>query len=85
MLETILRNELHPRQQDLLWFQQDGATAHTAEISMQVHRTMFPGRLVTRFGDITWLARSRDLVVPDYFIWGYVRSKVYETRPANIV
>jgi len=28
-------------QQDLLCFQQDGTTAHTAEISMQVLRTMF--------------------------------------------
>ena len=30
MLGTFLRSDLHPRQQDLLWFQQDGATAHTA-------------------------------------------------------
>jgi len=35
MLETFLRNELHPRQQDLLWFQQDGATTHTAEIVIE--------------------------------------------------
>jgi hypothetical protein len=84
MLETFLCSELHPRQKDLLWFQQDGATAHTAEISMQVLKTMFPGRLVTLFGDITWPAHSHDILVPDYFLWGYVRSKVYETRPANI-
>jgi hypothetical protein len=24
-----------------------------------------------------------DLAVPGYFLWGYVKSKVYETRPAN--
>ena len=84
MLETFLRSELHPRQQDLLWFQQDGAAAHTAEISMQVLRTMFPDRLVTRFRDIIWPACWRNLVVTDYFLWGYVRSKVYETCPANI-
>jgi hypothetical protein len=84
MLETFLRSELHPRQKDLLWSQQDEATVHTAEISMQVLKTMFIGRLVTRFGDITWPAHSHDLLVPDYFLWGYVRSKVYETRPTNI-
>ena len=65
LLETFLRSELHPRQQDLLWFQQDGAAAHTAEISMQVLRTMSPGRLITRFGDIIWPARLRNLVVTD--------------------
>jgi len=42
MLETFLRIDLHPRQQDLLCFQQDGATAHIADISMEVLRTMFP-------------------------------------------
>jgi hypothetical protein len=31
MLATFLCTELHPCQQDLLWFQQNGATAHTAE------------------------------------------------------
>ena len=45
---------------------------------------MFPDRFVTRFGDITWPALSPDLEVTDYFLWGYVRSKVYETCPANI-
>jgi hypothetical protein len=24
------------------------------------------------------------LAVPDYFLWGYIKSKVYETHPANI-
>jgi hypothetical protein len=27
---------------------------------------------------------SPHLAVPDYFLWGYVKSKVYETCPANI-
>jgi hypothetical protein len=29
MLDTFLHNDLHPHQQDWLWLQQDGATAHT--------------------------------------------------------
>jgi hypothetical protein len=84
MLETFLRNDLRPRQFNLMWFQQDGASAHTAQISMKVLRTMFPGTLISRFADITWLARSPDLAVPDYFLWGYVKSKECETCPANI-
>ena len=84
MLETFLRIELHPLQQDLLWFEQDGATVHTVEISMHVLRKMSPCRLIARFGDITWPARSPDHAVPDYFLWGYAESNVYETRAANI-
>jgi hypothetical protein len=45
---------------------------------------MLPGRLIPRVGDITWPTRSPDPVVPDYFLWGYTESNIYETRPANI-
>jgi len=45
---------------------------------------MFPGKIIARFGDITWSARSPDHAVPDCFLLGYVKRKVYETRPANI-
>jgi len=84
-MERFLCNELHPRQQDLLWFQQDGATAHTAEISMKVFRIIFPGILISNFVDITCPTSSPDHEIPDYFLWGYAKSKVYETHPANIV
>jgi hypothetical protein len=45
---------------------------------------MFPGRLISRFGDINWPACSPDLAVPDYFLWGYVKSKFNETSAASI-
>jgi hypothetical protein len=40
-------------------------TAHTAEISMQVLKTNFPGRLTSHFMGITWFTRLPDLVVTD--------------------
>jgi hypothetical protein len=79
MLETFLQNESNLHQLNSLWFQQDEATAHSARISMAVLREMFPGRLISHFGDINWPARSPDLLAPDYFLWGHVKSKVYET------
>jgi hypothetical protein len=45
---------------------------------------MFPGRLISHFGDITLPACSPDLAVPDYFQWGYVKCEVYDTFPVNI-
>ena len=50
---------------EVLHFQQDGATAHTARNSMAV-REMFR-TVICRFGDIAWPARSPDLTVPDFF------------------
>ena len=69
-------------QQDLLCFQQDGTTAHTAEISMQVLRTMF---LANSFPISGTLPGLPDHAVPDQFLWVYVKSEVYEICPANIL
>ena len=74
-----------PRQQVLLCFQQDGITTHTAEISMQVLRTLFLGRLISRFGDITFPACWPDHGVPDYFLWGYVKSSSFAVMPSFLV
>ena len=47
MLETFLQPELEELAEEHdsgdIWFQQDGATAHTARISLAVLNQMFPG------------------------------------------
>ncbi|KAJ4452067.1 hypothetical protein ANN_03583 [Periplaneta americana] len=42
---------------------------------------MFPGHIISRRGDIPWPSRSPDLTVCDYFLWSYLKSKVYVSRP----
>ena len=37
--------------------------AHTAQISMKVSSMVFSGRLISRFGDMTWPARSTNFAV----------------------
>jgi hypothetical protein len=51
MLQEFLYEELHQWRVDmrLVWFQQDGATAHTARIYMQAVREMFPKHVMSRF------------------------------------
>ncbi|KAJ4425770.1 hypothetical protein ANN_27393 [Periplaneta americana] len=41
-------------------FQQDGATSHTARISMDAVNALFPGRVISRKRDIAWPPRSPD-------------------------
>lgn len=62
------------------WFQQDGATSHTAQETMEILRHQFPGRVISRFGDLNWPARSPDLTVPDFFLWGFLKSRVYRHK-----
>ena len=47
------------------WFQQNGATAHSARASKDVIRHLFPGCLISRFGDIHWPSRSPDSSMRD--------------------
>jgi len=44
-------------------------------------RNMFPGHLVSRFGDVPWPPRSPDLSTCDFFLWGYLKSRVYRHKP----
>jgi len=68
-----------------LWFQQDGATAHTARASMNVLRKMFLHKyVISRGGDVPWPARSPDLSAYDYFLWGYLKSRVFISKPRTI-
>ncbi|KAJ4430351.1 hypothetical protein ANN_22567 [Periplaneta americana] len=46
---------------------------------------MKQGRIISRFGDIAWLPRSPDLTAVDYFLWGYLKSRVYHNKPRIII
>ena len=59
-------------------------TAHTAKETMQMLKAIFPNRLIYRFGDIPWLPRSPDLNAPDFFLWGYLKEKVYIEMPDTL-
>ncbi|GFW10828.1 uncharacterized protein TNCV_4919471 [Trichonephila clavipes] len=59
-----------------LWFQQDGATCHTARATIDLLKDMFGDRLISRFECVDWPPRSCDLTPLDYFLWGYVKSLV---------
>lgn len=83
MLQTLLKPNLNDLRNQNVWFQQDGATAHTARRSMQALREMFPGRLVSLRGGIQWTTRSPDLNPCDCFLWGYLKAEVYKDRPLN--
>ena len=72
MLETFFLPELRIRNWNMAraWFQQDGATAHTARLSMNTLSAAFPGQLLSRFGDIQWPSNSPDLTAADFFYGG---------------
>ena len=53
-----------------MWWQQDGASAHTSNVALQYLRGQFPGRVMSKRGDWPWPPRSPDLAVCDFFSVG---------------
>ena len=60
-----------------IWFQQDGATPHTAKEAMAMLRATFPGCLISRFGTVSWPPRSPNFTPPDFIQWRYLKRKVF--------
>lgn len=85
---SMITNFFLPKMEELnsvdMWFQQDGATSHTAGETMDQLRDQFGERLISRFGAVNWPPRSCDLTPLDFFLWGYVKSLVYTDNPNSI-
>ncbi|GFV89273.1 hypothetical protein TNCV_286061 [Trichonephila clavipes] len=76
--------ELNNHDVQELWFQQDGATCHTARATIDLLKDTFGDRLISRFGPVNLPPRSCDLTPLDYFLWGYVKSLVYADKPQTL-
>ncbi|GFV75779.1 transposable element Tc3 transposase [Trichonephila clavipes] len=85
--EFVGRIQEYPAYKDSyieLWFQQDGATCHTARATIDLLKDTFGDRLISRFGPVNWPPRSCDLSPLDYFLWGYVNSLNYADKPQTL-
>jgi len=64
-------------------------TSYSSRMSNKPHsknvNALFPNRVVSRNGDIPWPPSSPDLTPCNYFLWGYLKTKVFETRSRTIV
>ena len=85
--KRMLRYFFFPKVRDYpddIMFQQDGAPPHFANSVRQYLDTKLPNRWIGRGGPIPWPARSPDLTPCDYFLWGYVKDRVFQELPNSI-
>lgn len=87
----LLQEEIVPSLQEIagdeydeVWFQQDGAPAHFTRIVRDYLNEEFNNRWIGRRGTIEWPARSPDLTPMDFFLWGYIKNKIYVTSPQDL-
>ena len=66
MLEDFLWPELDELDINDMWFQQDGATSHTARVTIDLLKDKFGERVISRNGPVEWPPRSCDLTPFDH-------------------
>jgi hypothetical protein len=75
---------------DQWWYMQDGALPHRTNDVFEVLDEHFHGRVIgldyeSRYGcGIEWPACSPDLNPCDFFLWGYLKDRVYQSRPRSL-
>lgn len=80
---VFLKTALPRRTMKSVIFQQDGAGPHYAIKVRKWLDEVFPGRWIGKHGDNNnaryfWPARSPDISTCDFFLWGFLKSKVYD-------
>ncbi|GFW83241.1 uncharacterized protein TNCV_2508811 [Trichonephila clavipes] len=65
---------------------QDGATSYTANpVKAFLIQTFGEDRIVSRRCRYPWPPRSPDLTPADFWLWGYLKSRVYLSGPIKSV
>ena len=83
MLQSKIVPELQERQPRVL-FQLDGAPPHWGLRVRKALDDEFPNRWIGRDGPTPWPARSPDITPLDFFLWGYVKTKVFKSEIKDI-
>ena len=84
MLTEFLCTKIEDEDIGKIWFQPDGATCHTAEVTLDVLRPVCKDRIISRRADVVWQPRSCDLTPLDYYIWGALKDKCYADKSDTI-
>ena len=84
MLNEFLFTKIEEENIGNIWFQKDGVTWHTAEVTLNVWRPVFEDLIITRRTDVIWPPWSSDLTPLDYYLWGAVKDKCYADKQDTI-
>lgn len=78
---TEVIDDMSLEERGVLWFQQDGASIHSTINVRNYLGNLFRGKWIGRYSQYPWPARSPDITPLDFFLWGYLKNKVYHRRP----
>jgi len=78
---TPFVQQLHDDEITQGYFQQDKATAHTAHATIDFLRQFYDDRIIDQN---LWPSHSPDISVPDFFLFSYLKNRVYQHDPQNL-
>ena len=84
MLHEFLFTKSEEEEIGNIWFQQDDATFHTADATLDVLRPVFEDRIISRRADVIRPPWSCDLTPLGYYLYGAVKDKCYADKPETI-
>ena len=84
LLNEFLFTKIEEEDTGNIWFQQDGATCHTAKAALDVLLAVFEDCIISRRADVVRPSGSCDLIPLDYYLWGAVKDKCYADKPETI-
>ena len=77
MLQDYLFVQLQSNRYAHYYFQQDGAPSHVSVSVKQALKDFFHTRIISRGFTNEWPACSPDLSPLDFWLWSYIKEKVY--------
>lgn len=81
---ALLQEHVFPLAGNGNWYMHDGAPAHYAVRVREFLDQHFTDTWIGRRGSIEWAPRSPDLTPADFFLWGFLKDRVYSRQPKTL-
>ncbi len=65
-------------------FMQDGASPNTAKKTMDLLEKYFGGKIISIKSEDIWPPHSPDLNPCDYFLWGFLKYRIFSDNIENV-
>ena len=80
-MTRLFQNHFHENRFQRLWWAQDGAPCHgLLAVCARLNR-LFGERVLSLHTSNGWPPRSPNLTHCDFFIWGYLKDKIFRIPP----
>ena len=82
-LQENLNNQFDGIFQRFWWFQEVAPALCLRAVRLRLHE-IFANHVVTLYREVEWPPRSSDMTPCNFFLWGFLKLKVFVTPPHDM-